>query len=484
MADVAFHGFKTRSVPDCKNDVQAVFGLHDSAADHIGMQFFSGVVFDDVTNDAVAYIRSPPGKWATIDDCGEFPCTGPQNVVMKFKKVTCTGTEKPGFCGETEADFTVVSTRKGDSTAYDGCTLNAAWNAFLCTGANKDKIGQLIFESLDSDTLDRSVQPVDVIATPKGYRNILNSMMDHVWDGFYTGQTRLSRFPVQIENDKDYNVLFTGTPPGKMRFLLKEGIEGKGIFLRIRYADSGAYQVTVGGKVEPFNEWNADIGQYAPVRKTHCGENRYVGQKNFMEFYITPGCEVTIVPKKAVMGNVRMQQTLTSFYSDGGTSKFSDRISSALGIHASRVKVVAVYEGSVVVEYSIEADEEATESAQLTQVTQLSKTLTNLFTSGSAAAILGAPVLSADISASIGSAGSGGSSGLELVPQAASTSTTAAALTDTISNTQKEIGIGETILATATLLAPMLYAMTKKPEVVEQLQELYEVNFLGEGRKR
>lgn len=99
--------------------------------------------------------------------------------------------------------------------------------------------------------------------------------------------------------------------------------------------------------------WNTDIGRHAPLLKTKCGENRYVGVKNFMEFYITAGCEVTISPRKAVVANVRMEWTLTEFYDDGGTSKFADRIASALGIHASRIKVVAVYEGSVVVDYNI-----------------------------------------------------------------------------------------------------------------------------------
>jgi len=176
-------------------------------------------------------------------------------------------------------------------------------------------------------------------------------MMDHVWDGFYTGQVRLSRFPAQIENDKDYNVLFTGTPPGKLRFKLSHGMAGKGTYLRIRYAEAGAYQVHVNGAEVPFNDWNTDIGQYGPILKTTCGENRYVGVKNFMEFYITPGCEVMILPKKAVMSSVRMEQTLADFYSGGGTSKFADRVASALGIHASRVKVVSSYEGSVVVDY-------------------------------------------------------------------------------------------------------------------------------------
>lgn len=79
-------------------------------ADHIQMQYFDTIVFDNVANDAVTYLYTPPASWAIISDCGEFPCTGPQNVVMQFKKVTCTGTNKPGFCSDTgEVDFSIVS---------------------------------------------------------------------------------------------------------------------------------------------------------------------------------------------------------------------------------------------------------------------------------------------------------------------------------------------------------------------------------------
>jgi len=122
------------------------------------MQFFKTIVFDNVANDAVSYIYDPPAGWAKIDDCGKFPCTGPQNIVMQFDKVTCTGTKKPGFCSDKEAvAFTIASRRLGDTKGYKGCTLNKTWNSYLCTGANQKKIGQLIFESLDGDTLDRSV---------------------------------------------------------------------------------------------------------------------------------------------------------------------------------------------------------------------------------------------------------------------------------------------------------------------------------------
>lgn len=69
----------------------------------------------------------------------------------------------------------------------------------------------LIFESLDADNEDREVQPV-YIQTPK-YYNKLNSFMDHGWDGFYTSQKRLQRFPAMVELDTDYTVRMTGTEP-------------------------------------------------------------------------------------------------------------------------------------------------------------------------------------------------------------------------------------------------------------------------------
>jgi len=50
---------------------------------------------------------------------------------------------------------------------------------------------------------------------------------------------------------------------------------------------------------------------------------------------------------------VRMDFTMDEFFSTGGTTKFIDRLSSSLGIHASDVKVVSVYEGSLVVNYEV-----------------------------------------------------------------------------------------------------------------------------------
>lgn len=53
-----------------------------------------------------------------------------------------------------------------------------------------------------------------------------------------------------------------------------------------------------------------------------------------------------------------MEWSLADFFADGGTTTFVDRLTGALGIHASQVKIVSVYEGSLIVNYDIEAGDD------------------------------------------------------------------------------------------------------------------------------
>lgn len=48
-----------------------------------------------------------------------------------------------------------------------------------------------------------------------------------------------------------------------------------------------------------------------------------------------------------------MEWTIQDFYAKGGTTTFVDRLAASLGIHASTIKIVGVYEGSLVVDYFI-----------------------------------------------------------------------------------------------------------------------------------
>jgi len=87
-----------------------------------------------------------------------------------------------------------------------------------------------------------------------------------------------------------------------------------------------------------------------------------------------------------------MDWTLDEFYADGGTTRFVDRIAAVLGVHRSRIKTVAVYEGSVIVDFFIEAISDVIGSNENdSPLDVLAETLADAITTG--VANLGAAVL-------------------------------------------------------------------------------------------
>lgn len=122
------------------------------------------------------------------------------------------------------------------------------------------------------------------------------------------------------------------------------------------YPNAGAYQVFVDGNLMPETEWDSNIGGPRPLSGAFCGEWRFIAIQNFIEFYLTSGCELKIEPLDQIRTTVRLNWTLEEFYADGGTTTFTDRVAAALGIPAWRVKTVAVYEGSVIVLFDIISD--------------------------------------------------------------------------------------------------------------------------------
>ena len=210
--------------------------------------------------------------------------------------------------------------------------------------------------------MDRSIQPINILNEDIGFNNTLNSMMDHVWDGFYTGQLRMSRFPGLLTTDYDYTIEIAGTPPKKMRFKLHADVGG--VKIRINYPVAGSVTVFADDVAQEYTEWDKELGSAAPLQKTHCGENRFVGVENYLEFYITSACMIRIEPRDAIMTRVRMEWSLDEFYANGGVTRFVDRMAASLGISAHRIKTVAVYEGSTVVDTQIVPEEDSNQSAE------------------------------------------------------------------------------------------------------------------------
>jgi hypothetical protein len=51
----------------------------------IPLHYFNNIKFVNVTEEALVWIEKPNPAWANPTDCHEWPCTGPENVVLKFK---------------------------------------------------------------------------------------------------------------------------------------------------------------------------------------------------------------------------------------------------------------------------------------------------------------------------------------------------------------------------------------------------------------
>ena len=56
---------------------------------------------------------------------------------------------------------------------------------------------------------------------------------------------------------------------------------------------------------------------------------------------------------------MQLNWTLEEFYADGGMTKFTERVATALNVPAWRIKTVAVYEGSVIVDFFLLPDPDA-----------------------------------------------------------------------------------------------------------------------------
>ena len=143
-----------------------------------------------------------------------------------------------------------------------------------------------------------------------------------------------------------------------MRYILRSDTGTSGITVKVFYPNAGAYSESVAGSIIPPNSWDAKSHAPATIDPATaiCGTNRFVGVVNYIEFYLTPNCIVVINPRDAILTSVRLQWTSAEFFNGDGVTTFCQRMASVLGIDASRVKIVSVYEGSLNIDVQVLSD--------------------------------------------------------------------------------------------------------------------------------
>lgn len=107
-------------------------------------------------------------------------------------------------------------------------------------------------------------------------------------------------------------------------------------------------------------------GVPGPLTGTECGENRWLRNERQLEFTIEADpekCTIKLSTKNSVALSFRLDMTVDDFFNSNGASTFLSRMSAALGISTSRIRIVGVYEGSVVIESQILQDDTVTDNS-------------------------------------------------------------------------------------------------------------------------
>ena len=364
-------GFRTWN----SSTLHRVFGINSEASDATPVTFLDQIEFINVHNDALVYLFTPPQKWAIVRDCGAFPCTGPLNMALKFSNTIASGSPTPSIDKITtsQISFQIIPNNEGASEYINSWLSVSSWNGYLCKNTN---IAQLMLESLDSDTETRTISPMYIIDQSSSFKTKLNSFMDHCWDGHYTCQFRLSRFPSLVQTNKFYEVKFTGTQPANTRYTIAGGATGVDwLHLKIDFSQSRLFNVYANDVLVKANDFDPTTNQLTPIKKTKCGENVYYKPTFIYEFYLTYGCTIKFAGLDYVEAMVRLQISYNDFFSQIGTSKFIDKFASVLGITQDTIRIVSIYEGSTVVYFGVTTSSTTSSSDTTKQLAQVNDQL-------------------------------------------------------------------------------------------------------------
>lgn len=112
--DTTFSGFRGKTRCGERN---VMFGSNPNSPDKIAPHFFDNCKLENVDDNGFAFLAKPKLSWANIKDCGNFPCTAPNNWVIGF-----TNTKYDGVTpSSTAKDFAVVPDDKTVGGTYPNC---------------------------------------------------------------------------------------------------------------------------------------------------------------------------------------------------------------------------------------------------------------------------------------------------------------------------------------------------------------------------
>lgn len=127
------------------------------------------------------------------------------------------------------------------------------------------------------------------------------------------------------------------------------------VIVKMKYEVPNSIQVLVDGKIiSPYVlSDNVDLFSKTSI----CGANIFNPDNRTIEFVVnrSPKCIVRVRYIDAVKVNMRLTTTLEEFYQNNGVASFIDKMTAFLGIEMSRLKIVNIRRGSVIVDFFIDS---------------------------------------------------------------------------------------------------------------------------------
>ena len=323
-SNVQVKWFEDNAEYGCSNNF--VFQSNADASDNSAVTILSNFTASNVSMQRIAKFTPPQADWIGIDNCGNWPCTGIKNILVKDLDGSLTGTPSA-----------IIPQNDGviDSTCRQQGELS-----YTCSSVDW---AVLTFQSLDLDKEERIFSPIN-ITNSEGFTNDLNTMMDHCWDGFYTCLKRLSRFPSLVRTGRTYHINPQGSLPDKLQFqMFGATTDSDWVLSSLQYTQGTAVIVldSQGNPIKP-----KILGPYENTSFDGLGCGAYTYQPNTatVTFKVdgSSDCTAFVAISSSVYASIRYPMTVAEFYSVDGPTQFIDNIAAVLQIPLYKIRVVSI----------------------------------------------------------------------------------------------------------------------------------------------
>ena len=219
------------------------------------------------------------------------------------------------------------------------------------------------FENIASKDARRITWPLS-LSPIQQYENV--NLSANTWEMNFSNKVhgdKYNQFPVLVVEDRTYNLRFTSQPPRDMRFQLQRTEKDdfspeKWVIVKVFFPIKNSIRVNVKGQtIDPITILDQNAEDPLLGLTDVCGSNKFYYKDQTLDFVLNgdPDCLPRITVTNSIQLHVKFNMSIAKFFEMDGKTKFIDRVCTLLEIDDySRVKIVGIYEGSVIIDSFVE----------------------------------------------------------------------------------------------------------------------------------